>query len=525
MQLIISNWNSVLRNAISFNALNSILENGLKAEAEELLLNYLRTQDDSFHNTKTLRLFESIVNGFDHKKLGQIIFFIYTNFMKLVHLRPGFFLIRKLIQTSNDEEIQINLINQINNHLEEFVSIVNGSLLSQSIIRNFGLKHKINSQNNLTFSEKVQRNIAKIMDSINSNNRHKKVDDSFTEDSEEKESKEEIADSYCSSGLSLFFDILINKVLISSLNKHSFKILETALKYGGVCFHEKVLEKFGSLKTEEVDIPFATCLTKSERGIKFIKSAFTFMNAKEKYCLHTLLYTVYIKSNCRMKGIDDLLNEYKLYRKDAETCDNYNSSLKQIIPAQTQEGNPVKMHFNYANPNLPNRKSDYNRENADLQNSKFVTSDFGPNPLTQVNNTYRMGEGYKPYSCGQYPYCFPNLENSGLSGKPVNLFGGNSLCFNQSNYPYNRFVYNNAQTNLYLVNAPSKYENLQSIKPQKTSAQNQNTTYHPIQKPLYQGTSCVFEVNNSKEIESQPKSLSTELGSSRFKFAQDRKSS
>lgn len=531
IQFIVGGWNSVLRNAISFNAFNPILENGLKSEAEEFLLNYLKTQENESFNTKTLRLFESIVNGFDHKKLGSIISYIFHNFMRLVHLRPGFFLIRKLIQTSKNEEIQIMLINNINENLDEFVSIVNGSLLSQSIIRNFSLKNRANNQKGITFSEKVQRNITKIMESLNPSNKSKKVDDQNNSDdnSDEKENKDDAINSdESNTGLSLFYGILINRVLVGSLNKHSSKILETALKFGGECFHEKVLEKFGWKKVDELSLSFIQSLVKTERGIKFIKSAFTFLKPSNKVNFYQILHFAYMKSSCRILELEELLNEYVVYKKQSSTHEDDFATQFKIDSEVVQKNQSGNMHFNSAYSQLSNEQVDYYNTNNRIFHNPNSEISHKQQQFTKPVNKIGISD-YDPKAYVTYNnYCYANYGSCGLSSKPVNLFGGNSLCFNQSNYPYNRFVYNDTQTNLFHKNQPSNYERMQSY--QKSIAPQDKKMSHPIKYPLYQGTNeqCVFGGNKTKISEPKPDSLSAaslQAGSSRFKFAQDRKSS
>ena len=160
VDIIIKDFFEICKNPISFNALCSILENGLLKISQSVFLNFLKTYENKFLTfVQFLRILECMLLRFEDNELDFIIKFIENNILELIPKRMGFFLIRKYCKLIKNEKLQINLVKKLEKNFYKFASNINGSLLSRCIIRNFNLKE----------DDKLLNNIIPIRDKINDN--------------------------------------------------------------------------------------------------------------------------------------------------------------------------------------------------------------------------------------------------------------------------------------------------------------------------------------------------------------------
>lgn len=427
INIILSGFFQIIKNTISFNALISILENGLKKECEELISTYLKSLKDDFgKNSKLLRILESLINGFDNHKIAFIVDYIEENFMNLVKMRPGFFLIRKLLKTCKDLSTQSRMIKQIDTHIDEFVSSVNGSLLSQCIIRNFCLKECPNKGKS-EFCDKLQLNIKKILESLKATKEKGKSLDTSLADNE---ADCECTEGYINPALSQFYDILLDKVLFSCLNKHSSKILESALRYGGQVFHNKVIEQLSN-----IDFPLSKntrllCLISSERGLKFLKAALEFMKDKDNAVLLSQLHScIEHLSDKKKKELEDFVGSCnhhftesnctiqptRAHDKEEGAISNLNTDYHVFNTNQSQKTNHAPKQVGYKNQNV-------------LGSHKFASVEVEPNyRINSVQNST-----LNQMSSSNY--------NNEYSSKP-GRFAVSRGQFHENKYAYGRFVY------------------------------------------------------------------------------------
>lgn len=425
LNIILSSFYQIIKNTISFNALISILENGLKSDCENLFSCYIKSLKEDFgKNSKLLRILESLINGFDYRKIAFIVEYIEENFMNLVKMRPGFFLIRKLLKTMKDEGTQLRMVRQIDMHIDEFVSTVNGSLLSQCLIRNFCLKecpYKGKSE----FNDKLEQNIKKILESLKpeKQEKEKSLDNSLIDNEEKGESTED----YTNPALCLFYDILLNKVLFSSLNKHSSKILESALRYGGQIFHQKVLAQ---LCIYDFQNPLAKnskllYLISSERGLKFLKAAVEFMKEKDNLKLLSMInLCAEFISEKKKKELEAFVGVFK--NSHISNC----QLLPTSEPTQTKEEKVIESNFNNKQTKFIHSSKQINYNNQGFAESQAVPYQ------SEIEQNYRIMTQHKS-TLNQGSSCNYNNEYSGKPGK----FAVSKGQFHENNYAYGRFVY------------------------------------------------------------------------------------
>lgn len=471
IKIILSGFTQILKNTISFNALTSILENGLHSECEKLITVYLKSLKEEFNKTsKLIRVLESLINGFDSQNIIFIVEYIEENFLSLVKMRPGFFLLRKLLKTTKDEYMQYRIMKQIDQNASEFVSTVNGSLLSQCIIRNFCFI-KCSNNMKLGFSDKLENNLKKILDSLKATKDKNQKESQEYSENEEVDDLGEAGKNYDHGPLCFFYEILLNKVLFTCLNKHSSKILETALRFGGKGFHQKLLDRL-ILTNQALEQPHKNSnmisLISSERGLKFIRAALELMIEKNKEKLFSKLCecSEFVTSNQR-KEYNELVESYKksnikAYNYQANKIRNYNQAqevqkAKVSTEAKWNEpNNKVKKSYNtnsyYTNTTASQNYNQY-QQSSRYNPQKFKNDKYNKNRMneTQEHSSKRelgQNQNYnnqpvKSVHSNQPPYNF-NYE---YSGKPAK-FDVNMNNFKENSYDYDKFVYGEYSSNM-----------------------------------------------------------------------------
>lgn len=301
--------------------------------SEELIVEYIRTFSvDLLLRPKILRILESMITGFHHSVLAFVFQFIAENFMTLVSIRSGFFLIRKLIQTTKNQNIQLRIVELIEANLERFVSSVNGSLLSQSVIRNYGLRDRDEMFKN-TFSDKLRKNLNSMKASKLNEDKYfscaspEKLEDLMDELDVHTNTDENKL--YSCNALNWFYWIIIEKILPLTINKHASKVLEAALKFGGENFHKKLLEKlFDTKLVKGKHYSILIRLLNSVRGTKFIKEALNLMKHSNACNLYfNLKKQTYILKDDEHKKVKQLIEQFK--HLDLSDQHKANNEIKQ----------------------------------------------------------------------------------------------------------------------------------------------------------------------------------------------------
>lgn len=286
----------------SLSAITSIISNSkFGKKSQDLLVVFMRKfdMDEYLINFKLIKVLEAMLDSFQDSDVDFIISFVIEKFHQLYKLRPGFFLIRKLIKYCKNLTVQSSIVKKIESCIKSFPYSGNGSLLCQCLIRNFCIVES--HQKHPTVVSSLESNIHK-MTNFRSNYKSKvKVQpEEQLEDGENEEMSQSLSETARNTALSAFFDLLICKVLPFDLNKHTSKVLECALKYGGNEFQDKFAQAFLSQSTTDnansnykhtsnEGTKHLKYLLSTERGKKFIRSAFDFMKPQNKRILEDMV--------------------------------------------------------------------------------------------------------------------------------------------------------------------------------------------------------------------------------------------
>jgi hypothetical protein len=408
LEIIINDFNNLSKNTISFNAISSILDNGLEKACEDKFISFIKPlRDEYLSNSRLIRVLESLVTSFTENKIDFIIDFVIDSLISLVKIRQGFFLIRKLCKVNKNENIQMRLVKQIDQYALEFSSQVNGSLLSQCIIRNFVLKTAPLKGKVSSLTEKVRNNIHKMLNTIKGKYKKDKKDEDKNSDDEEKVNDTDKTNNYVNPALIVFFDIIINKLLTSQLNKHTSKIIECALRFGGGLFHKKILDK---LTFSQNSSQLIYSLFSNERGLRVLNILIETLDNPMKKCFYH-----------QVKSISDIIpytslttyNEYLVYCEEVLDINNeqkYNDKeykgLKEKSPSYINNKNletkdfkcsQIKENINFQNNAISNnykKKSNISNKNNKVKSNLKVENKAARNvnlsPNINKNNEFEL---------------------------------------------------------------------------------------------------------------------------------------
>lgn len=315
---ILINFNSLISNKYSSYAIYNIIESSIPIPCEDKIIGYIiNNKSEIISNTKSIRLLESIIKSFKSELMKVVYSIIEQNFLYFLNIRPGYFLLRRIVREKKDDKVQFVIINTIIKNLDEVVNSTNGSLLCQSIIRNYCTKKKMNINvdvdvdvNNEEYNsclcldrllEKINKQFEKQQKSFDKKeNSNEETDENLNINDNYKENNEN--DYFQNPFLGLFFDCLIETVLIkkTELTKLSYKIFETAIIYGKEYFHDKVLSFL--FKNKEIVV----YLMKSIRGGKLLFQIIDKYDSIRKSMIYNLIHDMYQELSDDKKNEDNM---------------------------------------------------------------------------------------------------------------------------------------------------------------------------------------------------------------------------
>lgn len=325
----------------SLSAITSIISNSkLEKRTQNVLINYIKQFDEEEYlvNFKLIKMLEAMLDSFPESEVEFIIFFIIDKFQKLYKLRPGFFLIRKLIKYCKNIAVQINIVKKIESCISSFPYTGNGSLLCQCLIRNFSVSEYRQKRSSMLAS--IESNINKM---VNFKTNYKsKIKTQPEESYEEGEIEEDNQHHMKNAALSYFYDVLLNKILPLELNKHSSKVLECALKYGGSEFQDKFTQVILLINNEKHQSRFKSVendssrllkfLISTERGEKFIRIALELMKPLNKKILESKIAELQSKRVFSELNSQDQLPKFGVIKRIPSTNDtNFNYSYRSEL--------------------------------------------------------------------------------------------------------------------------------------------------------------------------------------------------
>lgn len=292
---ILNNFSALSEDPTALSAITSMIgSTSMRKATQDLLISFIKKFDSEEYltNFRLLKVLEAILDSFEESDAEFIISFVIEKFNKLYKLRPGFFLIRKLIKYCKSLSIQMSIVDQIESCIDSFPYTGNGSLLCQCLIRNFsisllGKRHK-------SALSSLELNLSKMKNF--KSNYISKTKPQTEESLEDGEPENDIHLHFENPALLSFFNLLISKVLPYELNKHSSKVLECSLKYGGSEFQNKFTQIVREKSYDTITgIKLLRYLLSTERGTKFISSAFEHMKPENKMILELRIREIQYK--------------------------------------------------------------------------------------------------------------------------------------------------------------------------------------------------------------------------------------
>lgn len=272
IKIILANIFELSKTEVSLRSTSAILDNDLEEECQKEIAKQLKSiPDQSLLNNRILKLLEPILN-FKRKYTLFLENFIFRNFAKLLKIRQGYFLLRKLVKNAKDNETQLKIVDNIIKIQKDNFNNVNGSLLGQCLIMNFQL-HEVDE--NMITTENTQiildtnfdDEFVYFKDFLKSNNNgqggnqilsikdnskqpildNKIENDYFRRKLIEKnkklfDKKYIIIDSNIA--VIKFLDFAVDHLLTLNHNKHSFKLINAIINYCRKDFQDILLSRF-----------------------------------------------------------------------------------------------------------------------------------------------------------------------------------------------------------------------------------------------------------------------------------------
>lgn len=542
IEIILANFNLINKNSTFFSTLCSLLENGISSKAQDLIINLIiLKKEEIIKNIRLLRLLEAIIVSFNKDKITFIIEYILFKLTKLITIRQGFFLVRKLCKITKEVGTQIKIVNEINNNIKALTSDINGCLLIQCVIRNFCYKEVLEKETISSISKKVRDNVIEMFETLKGNNiieqnsksSNNDLSNTFnlsfisknksntenttkntnfistnisnnkiatvnksklnnTKKSINKE-KDSIYESYeektyidNNPSLILLFDYIVNKLVTGVLTKNSTKIIECGLKYGGDSFHKKLIDKL-LFEDNKMNYSSTNIADISNNKNNIICKWFTY---DKGYRLLFFMYDILSKDNLKMLTTFLKLNEKNIplthineYNYFIKKC---NYSIYDNEPKKS-ENDLDKEHYNNFNNNtdyMENEKESYNNFNLikSILNSKIIinkncANNFNDTSITNKKESIVKNTKYNKEINNQFKY----IENNNIN---YNLYNSN---FNKNSYELSSQETSNLNMNNNNLNNCSKTYN------------NENTCYSYNPSNLN-----VNSVNNKNFYNNQP---------------------
>lgn len=352
---IFSNYEKFFYQVIPSNALYFMFDNELDKKCEEKIISFFNTLDISkLLDTKVLRLLEPTVT-FKQADTSFIENLIINNLKKLLEKKEGYFLVKKYCKNIKNSQSQIRFVEKLISLPAFYLSRLNESLISQSVLVNFQLLfYELNDDKNINMNEiikfkeyytnklylekeKYSDSIISIMDEMKESQRKSKPNDYFNNKSAIKYNQ--IFNRYykiCkkNSAIKQLIKYLVDNLFSMKLNQNSFKLLNVAIVYGGETFQKYILKKI--LKRKDFLIKFI--LLNKHDASKILNNMIEMFTFKSKYILSEAMYEICgsLKSKLMDRKVDrhitkKLLSVGENERKLEDVCYCLIDELNRIV--------------------------------------------------------------------------------------------------------------------------------------------------------------------------------------------------
>ncbi len=145
----------------------SIFENLTSFKDQKLFIDLLYSLFNEIWNPNKIRLAECIVGCFPQRLVEHIVELSLRTFMYLIKVREGYFLLRIIVRSYKDINIQSRIMGIIMKEFKKIAFTSNGSLLLQCIIHNFPLAKYIYTKSCInTNQHKEEENTKNTKDNI-----------------------------------------------------------------------------------------------------------------------------------------------------------------------------------------------------------------------------------------------------------------------------------------------------------------------------------------------------------------------
>lgn len=228
----------IVDNNAYFRNLCNLIESNIPTSCQMIVSNYLtQIPNIKLSEPKFMRIMECCLY-FSYDYSSYIYSFIFSKldrFLKIIKIRQGYFLVRRILKINKKYMIQKKFVDLISKDFYTFISSTNGCLLSQCLIRNFCIdldsdksSHSSNSSSCIDY---------RILDRINMQN--KESSDYLKKSSSDKSDNlskiisniKGLKMNYHNSNLIVFFELLLKELNYKRINKYIEKLILTALVY------------------------------------------------------------------------------------------------------------------------------------------------------------------------------------------------------------------------------------------------------------------------------------------------------
>lgn len=446
--------------------------------------------------------------------------------VEIIKVRQGFFLIRKLFQLKLEEKIKKRILFEIRLKALEFVESINGCLLSQCIIMNFGIE-LVNKNHEETSEKKVSKNenSSLFKSEVNEKDNIQDTTNNLVTNQNTVNTKFKLNQK--SEILLEYFNIIYEKYLLclyksndSQVKKHGLKVVKYCLAHLEVPFTNFLLSNLRKVNEnflESVLICDKTTniiLTVVESSIKYgFKGCEEIIMKLNKICQR--------KNNQKNEMMENLILKLKMTsynlscnKNNFPNNDNFsncfNTKNKRNIDKGVQGGsnrlndsNTLNWKESYETKSIIDNSNCYSSQKV----NEFVKTENSNDLYNNINNSVSFSKEEKELLLFL-------LNESSKNKKEIDLNSSN-ISYNNNNNNNSQFSknYQNQQPNQLRnsnnnINFPYQNTNYTTYSTSKTLVPNNNCYYNGNLQNNYSSNSFLNQGNGYYDKENMNQSYS-----------------
>lgn len=139
-EIFIKRITEIIDNNAYFRNLCNLIEYDIPNSCQMIVCNYMtQISKQKLAEPKHMRIMECCLYfSFDYSSyIYSFAFSKLDRFLKIIKIRQGYFLVRRILKINKNYMIQKDIVDIISKDFYSFISSTNGCLLSQCLIRNF----------------------------------------------------------------------------------------------------------------------------------------------------------------------------------------------------------------------------------------------------------------------------------------------------------------------------------------------------------------------------------------------------